>query len=275
MQVQFYGVRGSIASAQPNTSQVGGNTSCVAIQSGDDLIICDAGTGIAQLGQELLGQSVKASLFLSHCHWDHIQGFPFFTPGYAPQNVLDVYGVQSPDSNISVKEVFGRQMEPPFFPVGLKDMKAEMRFTDIPTGENIRLQNTTVRHLEVDHPNGCVAYRFEANNKSVVYATDLEPTDGPAIDALIDFADKADVFIFDSMYTPEEYVGSNGPSRVGWGHSTFEVGGKIAHQAGVKQYCLFHHDPSHDDTFMERLEERARGAFKNSLVAREGMKINI
>jgi phosphoribosyl 1,2-cyclic phosphodiesterase len=239
------------------------------------LIICDAGTGIAQLGQELAQKTIDAHLFLSHCHWDHIQGFPFFGPGYAPQNALSIYGVQNSEATISVKEVFHKQMKAPFFPVGLDTMKANMRFVDLPHGENVSLKHTTVRHLEVDHPNGCVAYRFDAGKSSVVYATDLEPHDHDAQLALSDFAKGADVFIFDSMYTPEEYHGKIGPARAGWGHSTFEVGASIAARAKVGQYCLFHHDPSHDDDFMAKLEARAKTAFSKSIVAREGMKIAI
>lgn len=275
MEVQFYGVRGSVATARAETSGVGGNTSCVAIRSGDDFIICDAGTGITQLGSELSGQKVNAHLFLSHCHWDHIQGFPFFGPGYAPQNALSIYGVQNTDATISVKEVFNKQMKAPFFPVGLDAMQADMRFVDLQLGEQVSLKNTRVKHLEVDHPNGCVAYRFESGKKSIVYATDLEPHDQNAKLDLIEFAKGTDVFIFDSMYTPEEYHGESGPSRVGWGHSTFEVGAAIAARANVAQYCLFHHDPSHDDKFMDALEKTAKSAFSRSVVAREGMKITI
>ncbi len=298
IRLKLYGVRGSIATAGDETRRYGGNTSCVAMHAGGKTLIFDAGTGIRKLGNELGFSGVDAHLFFSHLHWDHIQGFPFFGPAFAPKNHLTVYGVQSPppgpwDDDVpqtlhdgspslegpapsSVREAMAAQMTAPNFPVGLDAMKADLRFVDVPYGEAIALDDVVVRHVGVDHPNGCVAYRVEHGGSSAVYATDLElaeGSDGAVFDGLVDLARGADMLVFDAMYTPEEYEGRGTFSRRGWGHSTFEMGAAVAEAAGVKQLCLFHHDPGHDDTFMDLLSVRARKRFAATTVAREGLEL--
>lgn len=313
MKVKLYGVRGSIATAGDETRRYGGNTSCVAVEAGGQVLIFDAGTGIRKLGNDLArtttngGSGVDAHLFFSHLHWDHIQGFPFFSPAFRPGNKLSVYGVQpQPDAVLpdgdpatltlrlgdlsdtgapvidtsSVKAAMAAQMTAPNFPVGLDAMRAELRFLDVPYGERIVLgcpvDPVTVRHVGVDHPNGCVAYRVDHAGKSVVYATDLElaeGTDGSVFDGLVELARDADLMVFDAMYTPEEYEGKGTFSRRGWGHSTFEMGAAVAEAARIRELCLFHHDPAHDDAFMDTLHERARTRFANTSVAREGLEI--
>jgi phosphoribosyl 1,2-cyclic phosphodiesterase len=273
MQVKFYGVRGSIASAGEETRRYGGNTSCVTVTAGDDLICFDAGTGIRRLGTELGPTGVKMSLFFSHLHWDHIQGFPFFTPAFVPGNELNVYGVRHAQA-AGVKDALAAQMKPPSFPVPLDIMQSDLAFRDIPVGERIRVGKAEVRHATVDHPNGCVAYRVDHGGHAVVYATDLEHHGAPSPE-LIELCQGADLLIYDAMYTPEEYEGDVGPSRHGWGHSTFDAGADLAEKAGVDQLVLFHHDPSHDDTFMDNLGGRARRRFTNTVVAREGMELTV
>jgi phosphoribosyl 1,2-cyclic phosphodiesterase len=302
MKVRFYGVRGSIAVAGDETRRYGGNTSCVCVQAGDETLIFDAGTGIRKLGSDLGFKGVRAHLFFSHLHWDHIQGFPFFGPAFAPGNEVNVYGVHSPldvdgasqtmeinvatmeggplvDTSTGVRAAMAAQMTAPNFPVGLDVMRADLKFFDLPYGERIVMKGASpviVRHVGVDHPNGCVAYRVEHAGKSVVYATDLElaeGTDGSVFDSLVDLSMNADLLVFDAMYTPEEYEGKGTFSRRGWGHSTFEMGAAVAEAARIKELCLFHHDPAHDDAFMDKLGERARSRFANTSVAKEGLEI--
>jgi phosphoribosyl 1,2-cyclic phosphodiesterase len=311
MRVKFFGVRGSIATAGDETRRYGGNTSCVMVQAAGETLIFDAGTGIRKLGADLLRDGQKsAHLFFSHLHWDHIQGFPFFTPAYVPGNALSVYGVNTenyaPDDDAQdpttlqlsiasgapvadidpakgVRAAMAAQMTAPNFPVGLDTMRGDLRFIDVPYGERIVVagklgtpEALVVRHTAVDHPNGCVAYRVDHGGKSVVYATDLElaeGTDGAVFDSLVELARNADLLVFDAMYTPEEYEGSRGMSRKGWGHSTFEMGAALAECARIKELALFHHDPAHDDTFMDTLGERARARFSPTLVAREGLEL--
>lgn len=275
MKVRFYGVRGSIATAGEDTRRYGGNTSCVAVEAGDEVLIFDAGTGIRRLGCDLGPTGVRASLFFSHLHWDHIQGFPFFTPAFVPGNALDIYGVRVRDDGApGVLEVLRDQMKPPTFPVPLDVMRADLAWLDVPLGDRLRVGGAEVRHTAVDHPNGCVAWRVDHLGKSVVYATDLEHHGEDVSAELVELSRGADVLVYDAMYTPEEYEGAGGKmSRKGWGHSTFDAGARVAEAAGVKQLCLFHHDPAHDDAFMDALGARARRRFDDTCVATEGLEL--
>ncbi|MFZ9889675.1 MAG: MBL fold metallo-hydrolase, partial [Myxococcota bacterium] len=254
MRVRFYGVRGSIATAGDETRRYGGNTPCVTVEAGDELLIFDAGTGIRKLGTELGPVGVRASLFFSHLHWDHIQGFPFFTPAFVPGNELSIYGVSNADDGASVRDLLAAQMRPPHFPVTLDVMAADLRFHDLAPHALVRRGPLEVRHAPVDHPNGCVAWRVDYRGRSVVYATDLEHDGHGPAPALLELAAGADLLIYDAMYTPEEYEGDAiRRSRRGWGHSTFEAGAQLAERARAKELCLFHHDPAHGDVFMDEL----------------------
>lgn len=275
MRIQFFGVRGSVATAGAETQRYGGNTSCLVVEAGGETLIFDAGTGIRKLGCALGPVGVNAHLFLSHLHWDHIQGFPFFTPAYVPGNQLTIHGVAPAGG--TVRDVFAQQMTAPTFPVSLDVMRADLRFIDIPEEERIVVGRAKVRWHGVDHPNGCVAYRVDHGGKSVVYATDLEHRAGVIDDGLVELAQGADLLIYDAMYTPEEYDGVGGFSRKGWGHSTFAAGAEVAVAASVKKLALFHHDPSHDDGFMDALVERAQktrsGTLTDVFAAQEGHEV--
>ena len=285
MRVHFYGVRGSIATAGEATRRYGGNTSCVAVEVAGRHLIFDAGTGIRALGQDLARASgaarVQADLFFSHLHWDHIQGFPFFGPAYVPGNRLDVWhvggGVGPTGERVgpSAREVLAEQMQPPTFPVGLDMMRAELCFHELDADAVVRVGEARLRSVAVDHPNGCVAWRVEHEDTAIVYATDLEHEADAPPPGLVELARGADLLIYDAMYTPEEYAGVGGPSRRGWGHATFEAGAAVAEAAGVGQLCLFHHDPSHDDGFMDALGARARRRFRDTLVAAEGLVLEL
>lgn len=282
MQVNFYGVRGSIATAGEATRRYGGNTPCVAIEVAGRHLIFDAGTGIRGLGIDLARATgagrVHADLFFSHLHWDHIQGFPFFGPAFVPGNRVDVWHVRADEHAPTAREVLAEQMQPPTFPVGLDIMGAELCFHELGLGQVVCVGEARLAHAAVDHPNGCVAWRVEHEGHTVVYATDLEHEADAPPPALVELARGADLLIYDAMYTPEEYAGAlpgGGPGRRGWGHSTFEAGAAVAEAAGVAQLCLFHHDPSHDDGFMDALAARARRRFRATIVAREGMVIEV
>lgn len=279
MRVSFYGVRGSIATAGEPTRRYGGNTSCVAIEVAGQHLIFDAGTGIRSLGNDLARASgagrVHANLFFSHLHWDHIQGFPFFGPGYVPGNRVDVWHVRAGEGSPSARAVLSEQMQPPTFPVGLDMMRAELCFHELEPHDEVRVGEARLRSAAVDHPNGCVAWRVEHDGAAIVYATDLEHEPDALPPALVELARDADLLIYDAMYTPEEYAGLAGPSRRGWGHSTFESGAAVAEAAGVRRLCLFHHDPAHDDGFMDALGARARRRFRATSVAAEGMVLDI
>jgi phosphoribosyl 1,2-cyclic phosphodiesterase len=293
IQVKFWGVRGSIASAGAHTAQVGGNTSCVEVRLGqldapDTLVILDAGTGLRALGDRLQrgGGPVHAHLLLSHFHWDHIQGFPFFGPAFDPQNQIDVYGPERCAQSIppqkgsrgSIRAAFEAQMSAPHFPVGLDVMRARLSFRGVAAGAELAVGPGRVRAGSARHPNGCLAYRIEHAGRSVVYATDTEHDahTGQIDPALRELAAGADLLIYDAQYTTDEYHGrAGGMPRIGWGHSTAEEGARLAEASGVGQLVLFHHDPSHDDWAVARIEAEARTRFPRTVAAREGLALEL
>ena len=273
IRTKFWGVRGSIPVPGATTVGVGGNTSCVQVTCGDTHIVFDAGTGLRLLGAELVRKMpVSVHLFISHVHWDHIQGFPFFAPAFVGGNKIHMYGASN--SRGTVESAMAGQMEFPNFPVKLSELGSELIFHHVSPGDVVHVgANVSVRAAAGTHPGGVLAYRVDYEGASVVYATDTEHSDDGELDErLVELAKDADVFIYDSMYTPEEYDGrADGRSRIGWGHSTFEVGAAIATAAGVKQYVLFHHDPEQDDNEVRVKEQRAQALFPNAIAAREGL----
>jgi phosphoribosyl 1,2-cyclic phosphodiesterase len=271
IEVRFWGVRGSIACPGPATTRVGGNTSCVELRAGRARLVLDAGTGIRALGEQLLAEGAdELTLLLSHLHWDHIQGLPFFAPAYLRHVKLAVVGAGTPE--LSLREALAHQMRAPVFPVALGDLPCQLGTREVRGGDSFYVGNACVRVLRANHPGGVLAYRVEHEGRSVVYATDVEHY--RCVDPhLAAFARGADVLIYDSQYTPEEYRGDRGAPKVGWGHSTFEAGAELAHAAGVGAYVLFHHDPGRDDAGVAEIERRARALFAEAVAAREGMSL--
>jgi phosphoribosyl 1,2-cyclic phosphodiesterase len=279
MRITFWGVRGSIPCPGPDTVGVGGNTSCVEIRAGKALLVFDGGTGLRLLGKRLLKEMpFTAHLFFSHVHWDHIQGFPFFDPAFVPGNVINLYG----GNNVSrtLEETLAGQMDHPSFPVHLTEMGARMFFHSVSDRSPVEVDagdgtNAVIRAAPGNHPNGVWAYRIEHGGHSVVYATDTEHY--AVVDPkLTKLAQGADILIYDSQYTPEEYAGqSGGMPKVGWGHSTFEEAVKLAKAANVKKLVLYHHDPMQSDAAVAEKEKRARAMFANCEAAREGLTIEL
>jgi phosphoribosyl 1,2-cyclic phosphodiesterase len=272
MKIKFWGVRGSIASPGPETADVGGNTSCVEVRCGTTRFILDAGTGIRKLGEALMaeGGAVDATLLLSHLHWDHIQGIPFFVPAYLPTTKLSI--VSGHNGVMSLGEVLAHQMTAPVFPVRLDELGAQFSMREVRSGEKFMVGDALVRVAKLNHPGGVYAYRIDHGGQSVVYATDTEhyACVDPTLRAL---AEGADVLIYDSQYTPEEYRGDAGRSKVGWGHSTYVAGAELAKAAGVGRYVMFHHDPQRTDAAVAELERKTRELFHATVAAREGMEI--
>lgn len=274
MTVRFWGVRGSIAVPGEETRHVGGNTSCVEVRCGDARFILDSGTGIRGLGNALAKEGVEeATLLLSHLHWDHIQGFPFYGPLYSSAHRLRVLGGGTPE--LGVREALSLQMTPPTFPVLFDELPCRIESRTVRHGLTLSYDGVEIQCAKLNHPGGGVfAYRLNYGGKSVVYATDTEHY-GCVDPTLRRLAMNADVLIYDSQYTPEEYCGDAGPPRTGWGHSTFEAGAALAHAANVSRYVLFHHDPMRNDEGVYDIEERARGLFERSLAAREGLTLDV
>jgi phosphoribosyl 1,2-cyclic phosphodiesterase len=269
--VRFWGVRGSIACPGPDTVRYGGNTSCVEIRCGADLLIMDGGTGLRELGRDLLKNGpIDADLFYTHTHFDHICGLPFFGPAYARGNMIRLWaGHLLPDNGI--EDVLCGMMMAPLFPVPMSLLNPQVSFHDFHQGETLQPRpGITLRTGKLNHPNGATGYRVEYGGKSVAYITDTEhKKDGldPNVLALIK---DADIFIYDSTYTEAEY-----PDHVDWGHSTWEEGVRLAEAAKVKTLVIFHHDPSHDDAFMDRVGSAAQARRPGTIVAREGMVLQV
>jgi phosphoribosyl 1,2-cyclic phosphodiesterase len=276
IRTRFWGVRGSVPSPGPETAGIGGNTSCVEVRCGDELLVFDGGTGLRLLGKSLLPQMpLTVHLFFSHVHWDHIQGFPFFAPAFAPGNAIHMYG--SANYFGTVETAMAGQMEFPNFPVKLNELGSRLVFHDLREGQTVDVADGVRVHTAAgNHPGGVLAYRVEHGGKSVVYATDTEHLPTGIDERLARLASGADLFIYDSMYTPEEYEGkADGRPRIGWGHSTYVAGTELARAAGVKQLVLFHHDPDQSDEAVRDKERRSRALFPESVAAYEGLVLEV
>lgn len=272
MTIRFWGVRGSIAAPGEDTVKVGGNTSCVELVAGGSRLILDAGTGLRRLGNELMKQgTVDVTLLLSHVHWDHIQGLPFFTPLYVPGTRLHVV---SGSNGTPTRDILRRQMSAPTFPVDFNEVPASLSYLEVRERQRFVAGDTEVTVAKANHPDAVYAYRVEHRGRSVVYATDTEHYScvDPRLAAL---ARNADVLIYDAQYLPTEYIGEAGMSRVGWGHSTWEAAVALARAANVGQLVLFHHDPTRSDDAVAAIEALAQERFTDTLAAREGTSLTV
>ncbi len=272
MSVRFWGVRGSIACPGPDTVRYGGNTSCVEVRCGEHLLIFDAGSGLRLLGNELASQSpvVDMDLFLSHCHIDHLIGLPFFAPLFEGGHRIQVWGGNLRSSG-GVREAVGKFMSYPLFPIGIEAANGHVDFHDFDAGDVLAPRaDIVVRTALLNHPGGATGYRVEYQDRVIAYITDTELGDksfDPAITAL---AKDAGLVIIDTTYTDEEL-----PAHAGWGHASWQQALKLADDAGVKTLCLFHHDPEHLDSMMDEIAAAAAKARPGTVVAREGMVIEI
>lgn len=268
--VRFWGVRGSIACPSPNHVRYGGNTSCLEVHAGDQTIILDAGTGIRNLGQSLLQRKIqRADLLLTHTHWDHINGFPFFTPAYAPDHHFTIYAGHLSDAG-GVERVLAGQMARPTFPVPLSALQAEMTYNDFRAGDTFQLGEVTVRTAPLQHPDGATGYRIEYGGKAFCYVTDTEHVPGAPDETVLALIAGADLVAYDCTYTDEEFV-----THVGWGHSTWQEGVRLAMRAKAKRLAIFHHDPDHEDDFMDQVGVDAAKIMDGAFVAVEGATVHI
>jgi phosphoribosyl 1,2-cyclic phosphodiesterase len=230
----------------------GGNTSCVEISGQDEYVLCDAGTGLRDFGNYALraeksghrNSSGNFHIFMSHLHWDHIQGFPFFTPAYIPGNNINVYGFHA-----DLEQAFVRQQNPPYFPVCLEDMKANIVFHTLEPGRTYDIAGLTVKGIKQNHPGDSYGYRFSKGGKIVVYSTDAEhKREAEETDYHFpDFFRNADLLIFDAQYTLADAIGA----KENWGHSNNLMAVELSIQTGVKRLCLFHSEHTYDDETLD------------------------
>jgi phosphoribosyl 1,2-cyclic phosphodiesterase len=267
LRLKFHGVRGSTPTPQVENLTFGGNTPCVEVRTAEnETIILDAGSGIRNLGQSLLreaaGKPIGVKLFLTHFHWDHIQGIPFFAPIYGPKNRIDFYtGVTHPD----LRETLEGQMAKPYFPIDFAQVAAMRTFNTIAPGGCVESGVLKVIPFPLNHPQSATGYRIEYRGAVIVYATDYEHGVAHYDAILREHAKGADLLICDAQYTLDEYE-----THRGWGHSTWRNAVDVARDCGARQLFLFHHDPAHDDQEMMRIAAEARMSFENTTAAWEG-----
>ena len=301
MVVRFWGVRGSYAVPGKRTLRYGGNTPCVEVQAGKHTIILDAGTGIIQLGSDLMQRSrannnapIVATIFFSHMHHDHTQGFPFFEPAYQTTSTLQMLGPRVFTDDL--QDMLTRTMLPPNFPISLDELAALKKVWNIADSDvvllgdkptDVSIFNSTRDTIDLSpdvvrvsvyhsyaHPkSGVHIYRIDWQHKSVVYATDTEGF--TEVDQkFIAFARDADVLIHDAQYDHEDYVNISSP-RQGWGHSTMDMACAVAMKSNVQQLVLFHHDPTYDDAKVAEIERLAQQTFPRAQAAYEGLELCI
>jgi phosphoribosyl 1,2-cyclic phosphodiesterase len=273
MRLKFWGVRGSTPTPQRDNLRYGGNTPCLEFRSAQGtLLIVDCGSGLRMLGKSLIrefdSRPIHAHVLITHYHWDHIQGLPFFRPLYEKKNRFYFHSLPVPRAPL--RRTLQRQMADPYFPVDMNAMRSQWKFRTIRQSP-FAVGDFRVHYRRINHPQGCLSFRIENRGKSVVYATDNEPGDPKGDRNLRELARGADVLIYDSQFSQEELWGD----KKGWGHSSWEDGVALCKEMGVKQFILFHHDPDSNDAAVNRLEKQARKRFARSRAAFEGMVIRL
>ncbi|MCH7929782.1 MAG: MBL fold metallo-hydrolase [Proteobacteria bacterium] len=271
--LKFWGVRGSIACPSPNHIAFGGNTSCIEVSAGGTRIILDAGTGIRNMGHWLQRKNItEATVLLSHVHWDHINGFPFFSPAFHKDWSFHIMASHLAKFG-GIRNVLAGQMTTPTFPVPLEAMRSTMTYEDFDAGDSFNLpadSKVKIRTAPLNHPDGATGYRIEYQGKSLCYVTDTEHVPGKPDETILGLIEGTNLFIYDCTYTDKEFE-----RKRGWGHSTWEEAVRLAQAANVESLAIFHHDPDHEDRFMERVESQARQIWSGAFVAREHMRVNL
>lgn len=273
--LKLWGVRGSIPVPGPGTVRYGGNTACVEVRADGELIVLDAGSGIRELGlaleKEFGSRPINLSLLITHLHWDHIMGFPFFRPSYSDKNQIHILGYDGADS--SLRKILQGQMATPFFPIALYDLPGKIEFKNLESMD-FKIGKVRICARQMNHPGVCVGYRIFTSKGSIAYLPDHEPYEASKLHStksdglspeqtqqrareeraeLVKFLHGSDILILDTQYTDEEYK-----THLGWGHGSLSTAISLAVDAGVRKLVLFHHDPRHDDATIDQMVQTAR-----------------
>jgi len=274
LKFKFYGTRGSIPICDSKFQKYGGNTTCIQIKSKDNttLGIIDAGSGIRKLGKDIYKSKevIPKEIFLgfTHFHWDHIQGFPFFDPAYDSNMKINIIALGENRGNLNLKQIFEGQMQSEYFPVPLEKMGAKFEFSFLDQSSEV-FSNVATQAVRHNHPGGAYSYKFEQQGKSALISTDIEH--GDKLDKnILSLAKNVDLLIHDAQYTSDELK-----TFKGWGHSSYDQAIELALKANVKRLVLTHHDPNHDDDFLDEMEKYCQKKFANCQLAKEGMEISI
>lgn len=273
----FWGVRGSTPTVDRANWRYGGNTPCLELITPEGThFILDCGTGLRMLGnkrvQKYGTKPMSAHIFVTHYHWDHIQGIPFFVPLYSEQNSLHFYSFRSDAlGHNSLQRVLDAQMATPYFPVDVSAMAARREYTEIDGGQSFEINGTRITTRWLNHPQGCLGFRFETAAGTVVYGADNEPGNKVLDQNLRELAAGADIFINDAQYTPEQLK----TTRRGWGHSSWQDGVNVAKEVGARNLVLFHHDPESTDQIVDARLREARQQFESTWAAAEGMVMTL
>ncbi len=266
--LRFWGVRGSIPTADSDKYRIGGDTACVEVAPSNGAhIILDGGTGIRGLGNyigRLHERPYDIHLFLSHTHWDHIIGLPYFAPIHQPYANIFIYGPKR--SGNSLEKTIRCLFMPPYFPLKLEDLKARLTFIELEPGRHSFGEGLTMHCARHPHPNGAMSYRVEVDGFVVVYVTDIEHTKDKLVPAILELSRDADVLIHDSHFHRDDL-----PNHRSWGHSSWEECTNVAKAAGVKELFLFHFSPNYSDYDVFDMEQRARKVFPHTTAAYQGL----
>ncbi len=270
MRIKFWGVRGSIPTPGNSFVKYGGNTSCIELNFEDQTIIFDMGSGLVNLGNYLLEKSIKQfDILVSHFHYDHTCGLPFFAPAYIKGFNFSIRaGNEKTRSN--TLEVLKKQISSPSFPITVDKFLANIKYLDFEIEEDFFIGKAQIKTVKLNHPNGATGYRVRFDNKSVCYITDHEHEINNQNQKLISFLKEADVLIYDSTYDDDSFE-----NYIGWGHSTWQEAVRLAKECNIKNLFIFHHNPENDDEKMDEIQNKCSAINKNYLVAKEGMFINI
>jgi phosphoribosyl 1,2-cyclic phosphodiesterase len=253
--------------------RTGGNTACVEVEHEGVRLILDGGTGLRALGEAHGLSPLSATVLFTHVHWDHIQGVPYFIPAYHPDSRLTLVGAVRESG--SLRDALAAQMAPPRFPVTLDALQAKLTYTDIiRPPEPFEVGPFRITPIDMNHPDGVLAYRIDGGGKSMVFATDVEHA-GTLDHRLIDVSTGVDLLVHDAQYTTDEYTGRVGISRRGWGHSTWDEAVQVALLANAERLALFHHDPNRADEQVEEIEAQAQDRFSGTFAAREGSLLTL